>query len=99
MTPSRIEDERQLLTYHWSAPPYHVGDTMPEPYRLVTVAGGVAYWDGHAWHSLAQTPWPGREITWPVRYWLPLYQRSTYQGVLGNPPGVDPAVLGNPPGI
>jgi hypothetical protein len=49
--------------------PYY--SNVPEPNRLVIVAGGVALWTGSVWLSKTGDD-NCRVITWPVKWWMPL---------------------------
>jgi hypothetical protein len=49
-----------------------VEDRLPEEYRNVLVAGGVAYIKDDRWWSIMGAIYPGRPITWEVTYWHPL---------------------------
>lgn len=50
-------------------------ERMPEPHRIVIVAGGLATWTGSVWLSKTAED-TGRVIEWHVSWWMPLLHDS-----------------------
>jgi hypothetical protein len=71
-SPERIQHQRDLLaridarlaTGGW----IQASERLPDSLENVLVSGGLAYYDGEAWISVAE----GRPIQWEVTHWRPL---------------------------
>lgn len=64
-------------------------EQLPEPYRIVLVDYGIAFWTGTEWLSASGDD-SGRPIKWSVLYWSPLiappisYESARTQQVMGD---------------